>query len=61
MQGKYTTKDMKKATTKAADGSIYKKDGMWFFNWKGSQCGYASESDAKKGLVKLSGTAKKKA
>ena len=37
------------------DGSIFEKDGMFFFKWKGGECGYASMSDAEAGLKKVSG------
>mgnify|MGYP001162451448 FL=1 len=62
MQNEYETKDMKAATTKSSvpskDGEIWKEGSIWKFKWKGSECGYASESDAKKGLAKVSGTSK---
>jgi len=56
----YSKKDMKapESTMKAPtydDGFIFEKDGMWFFKWKGGECGYHSEEDAKAGLKKLSG------
>jgi len=64
MQGKYTTKDMKKASTKSTkpknDGEIFKDGNTWKFKWKGSECGYATEADAKKGLLKVSGKIKTK-
>ena len=37
------------------DGAIFEKDGMFFFKWKGGECGYASHSDAEAGLQKVSG------
>ena len=37
------------------DGQIFEKDGMFFFNWKGGQCGYSSQEDAELGLKKVSG------
>jgi nitrogen fixation protein NifU and related proteins len=39
------------------DGAIFEKDGMFFFKWKGGECGYHSHSDAEKGLLKVSGNA----
>ena len=58
----YETKDMKAPEeTKMAppeqieDGAIFEKDGMFFFKWKGGECGYHSQSDAEAGLKKLSG------
>ena len=58
----YETKDMKAPEeTKMAppeqmeDGAIFEKDGMFFFKWKGGECGYHSQSDAEAGLAKLSG------
>ena len=37
------------------DGMIFERDGMFFFKWKGSECGYHSRADAEAGLKKLSG------
>jgi len=37
------------------DGAIFEKDGMFFFKWKGGECGFASHSDAEAGLVRVSG------
>ena len=37
------------------DGKIFEKDGLWFFKWKGGECGYHSQEDAEAGLKKLSG------
>ena len=37
------------------DGFIFERDGLWFFKWKGGECGFATEEDAKSGLKKLSG------
>ena len=56
----YKTKDMKapkKSTMKAPtnDGEIFEKKGMWFFNWKGGECGYMTKELAEKGLEKVSG------
>ena len=56
----YSKKDMEapESTMKAPsyeDGQIFEKDGMWFFKWKGGECGYHSKSDAEAGLAKLSG------
>ena len=63
----YKTKEMKPTEMEAPkpsgmskpdnmeDGIIFEKDGMWFFKWKGSECGYHSQSDAEAGLKKLSG------
>ena len=58
----YTTKDIKKSTKKVApkEGEIFKDGNTWKFKWKGSECGFLSESDAKKGLIKVSGKAKTK-
>ena len=56
----YTTKDMKapkpsgmKAPT--TDGEIFERDKMWFFKWKGGECGYATKELAEEGLAKVSG------
>jgi len=56
----YSKKDMKApdSTMKEPtyeDGNIFEKDGMWFFKWKGGQCGYHSKEDAEAGLKKVSG------
>jgi len=65
----YDTKDIKKTDTKNVmkkpkpstmkvpayeDGFIFEKDGMFFFKWKGGECGYHSKEDAEAGLKKLS-------
>ena len=39
------------------DGAIFEKDGMFFFKWKGGECGYHSMADAELGLKKVSGDA----
>jgi len=69
MEKEYQTKDMQASEMKAPkpsgmakpehmeDGAIFEKDGMFFFKWKGGECGYASMSDAEAGLVKVSGNA----
>ena len=56
----YSKKDMEapKSTMKAPtydDGFIFERDGMFFFKWKGGECGYHSMSEAEKGLMKVSG------
>ena len=58
----YTTKDIKKSTKKAnpKDGDIFKDGDIWKFIWKGSECGFITKDDAKKGLIKVSGKAKTK-
>ena len=43
---------MKAPTT---DGEIFERDGMWFFNWKGGECGYMTKELAETGLEKVSG------
>ena len=40
------------------DGEIFKDGDVFKFKWKGSECGYATEKDAKEGLKKVSGKAK---
>jgi len=37
------------------DGMIFEKEGLFFFKWKGSECGYRTKEDAEAGLVKVSG------
>ena len=37
------------------DGMIFEKNGMYFFKWKGGECGYGSRTDAEAGLLKVSG------
>ena len=60
----YTTKDIKKSTTKTKtvlkDGDIFQDGKVWKFKWKGSECGYLSKQAAKDGLKKISGTSNKK-
>ena len=58
----YTTKDIKKSTTKTVlkDGDIFQDGNVWKFKWKGSECGYISKRAAQDGLKKLSGTSNKK-
>ena len=72
MENEYQTKDMKSSQTKMQepkpsgmsppehmeDGAIFEKDGMFFFKWKGGECGYASHLDAEAGLQKVSGNAR---
>ena len=60
MKTEYQTKDMKapkpsemKAPT--TDGEIFERDGMWFFKWKGGECGYLTKELADAGLEKVSG------
>ena len=67
MENEYQTKEMKASEMKAPkpsgmkkpenmeDGQIFEKGGMFFFKWKGGECGYHSMSDAEKGLMKVSG------
>ena len=59
MEKEYQTKDIKATETKMeapkpskmgkpeemADGHIFEKEGLFFFNWKGGQCGYGSRED----------------
>ena len=54
IKAEYKTKDMKPSEVKRKDGEIYKDGNVWKFNWKGGECGYLSEEDAKKGLKKVS-------
>ena len=58
----YATKEMKAVDSKvpSTDGVIWKEGSVWKFKWKCSECGYTTESDAKKGLAKVSGTSKEK-
>ena len=63
----YTTKEMKASEMEAPapstmakpenmeDGMIFERDGMYFFKWKGGECGYPTKEDAEAGLVKVSG------
>ena len=63
----YTTKEMKPSEMEAPapstmakpenmeDGMIFERDGMYFFKWKGGECGYPTKEDAEAGLVKVSG------
>jgi len=63
----YSKKDMKptemeapKPSTMAKpesmeDGMIFEKDKMWFFKWKGGECGYMTKELAEIGLEKVSG------
>ena len=37
------------------DGIVFEKDGMWFFKWKGGECGYTTKELAETGLGKVSG------
>ena len=69
MEKEYQTKDMQASEMKAPkssgmakpehmeDGAIFEKDGMFFFKWKGGECGYHSMADAELGLKKVSGDA----
>tara|TARA_B100001250_G_C19485804_1_gene650728 strand:+ start:213 stop:389 length:177 start_codon:yes stop_codon:yes gene_type:complete len=57
MEKEYQTKDLKAATTKK-EGEIYKDGNVFKFNWKGSQCGFATKKDAEEGLKKVSGKSK---
>ena len=59
MEKEYQTKDLKAAkSTPKKDGEIFKDGDVFKFKWKGSECGYATENDAKEGLKKVSGKAK---
>ena len=59
MEKEYQTKDLKAAkSTPKKDGEIFKDGDVFKFKWKGSECGYATEKDAKAGLKKVSGKAK---
>ena len=61
MEKEYQTKDLRAALAKrenAKDGEIFKDGDVFKFKWKGSECGYATEKDAKEGLKKVSGKAK---
>ena len=63
----YKTKEMKQAGMEEPkpsgmskpdnmeDGIIFEKDGMWFFKWKGGECGYVTKELAETGLGKVSG------
>ena len=63
----YSKKDMKptemeapKPSTMAKpesmeDGMIFEKGKMWFFKWKGGECGYMTKELAEIGLEKVSG------
>jgi hypothetical protein len=64
----YSTKEVKATKTKMKkpkpstmkapsyeDGFIFEKDDMFFFKWKGGECGYHSRVDAETGLEKVSG------
>jgi|TARA_B110000259_G_C13944360_1_gene374087 hypothetical protein len=63
----YTTKEMKPTEMQAPkssgmgkpaemeDGIIFEKTGMYFFKWKGGECGYMTQDLAEAGLVKVSG------
>ena len=57
MEKEYQTKALKAATTKK-EGEIYKDGNVFKFNWKGSQCGFATKKDAEEGLKKVSGKSK---
>jgi hypothetical protein len=63
----YETKEMKPTQMEAPkpsgmqkpeameDGIIVERDGMWFFKWKGGECGYMTKQLAEAGLGKVSG------
>ena len=61
----YETKEMKPTEMQAPkpsgmqaptnDGEIFERDGMWFFKWKGGECGYMTKQLAEAGLGKVSG------
>ena len=49
----YSKKDMKapkpsEMKTPTNDGEIFERDGMWFFKWKGGECGYMTKELAEK-------------
>ena len=60
MEKEYQTKDLKatKSPKPKKDGEIYKDGDLFKFNWKGSQCGFATKKDAEEGLKKVSGKSK---
>ena len=60
MEKEDQSKDLKaaKPAKPKKDGEIYKDGDVFKFNWKGSECGYATKEDAEKGLKKVSGSAK---
>jgi hypothetical protein len=59
MEKDYQTKDLKAAKPKPTkDGQIYQDGDIFKFNWKGSECGYATKKAAEEGLKKVSGKAK---
>ena len=45
----YSKKDMKPTEM------IFEKNKMWFFKWKGGECGYMTKELAEIGLEKVSG------
>ena len=63
----YTTKEMKPTEMEAPkpsgmekpermeDGVLFERSGMWFFKWKGGECGYGSKELAEAGLIKVNG------
>ncbi len=56
----YKTKEMKPTEMEApkpsgTDGEIFERDRMWFFKWKGGECGYTTKELAETGLGKVSG------
>ena len=68
MEKEYQTKDIKATETKMEapkpskmkapsyeDGFIFEKNGMFFFKWKGSECGYPTLEAAEIGKLKISG------
>jgi len=57
MEKDYQTKDLKAVKPKK-DGQIYQDGDIFKFNWKGSECGYATKKAAEEGLKKVSGKAK---
>ena len=50
----YQTKDIRKTPDK-----VFKKDGVWKFKWRGSECSYISKVAAEEGLARLSDTVEK--
>jgi hypothetical protein len=66
MEQNYETKEIRASKNKmqkpkgkvnppSHDGAIFEKDGMFFFKWKGSECGYLTKEAAEDGLLKVSG------
>ena len=43
--------DEAEAVDTCVDGVIFEENGMYFFKWKGGECGYGSRADAEAGLL----------